>query len=65
MKTMHIYICSGFCKHGWIPSMFSMGLSTGYGIIENENRVTGKYKNPSKINKYFRTYFVFYMFQDP
>jgi hypothetical protein len=44
MKTMHIWICSGFYKHGWIPLKFGMPVSIVYDIIENENRVTGRSK---------------------
>ncbi len=43
MKTMHIWICSGFYKHGWIPLKFGMPVNIVYGIIENENRG----KNPN------------------
>jgi hypothetical protein len=45
MKTMYICICFGFCKHGWILFIFGMQVSIGFGIIDNENRVTPPKKN--------------------
>jgi hypothetical protein len=41
MKMMHICICSGFGKHGWIVLKFAMQVNIGYDIIVTENRVTG------------------------
>jgi hypothetical protein len=41
----HLYLL-GYCKHGQILLKFGIEVSIGYGIIENENRVTGKSKIP-------------------
>jgi hypothetical protein len=30
MKTLHICLCSGFCKHEWIPLKFCMQVGIGY-----------------------------------
>ncbi len=44
MNTMHICICCGFCKHGWILLKLGMQVSIGHGEIGNENGVNGELK---------------------
>jgi hypothetical protein len=39
-------------KHGWILLKVGVQVSIGYGIIENENRVTGNSKYLEKNDNY-------------
>jgi hypothetical protein len=66
MKTKKICIWFACCKHGWFLLKLGMQVSIRYDKIDNENRVTGKSKNPSKIKKkwFFFNYFNFAINKD-